>query len=297
MIGGVGRHRAAIAIASALVVTAGLGLGPSDGSPANPLLTASRAAVLASSASAADAALARLQDVVNAALDHARRGAAETLAGATPPAPELVAAADVLATGAEAADGASRAVQGLMGVAASVAPGSAVLPLSYGSPDLLSLAAGLRSSADAATLFVERRDATAAIVAALTDAVGALTDDQPAAALTDLEGTKAPLAILAAWTEAPSLLHYWMRVTGDLVDAARGIATATLAGDDAALRAAAAAYQKAGEAARGADNALAVTISEEAAAVSGSQLRRLAAIASAIADLRTVAQGLLRAGS
>ena len=148
------------------------------------------------------------------------------------------------------------------------------------------MASGLHSSADAATLFVERRDATEAIVGALGDALEALKEDLPATALVSLDRTTAPFALLRSWADRPRLLDYWMQVIGELIDAARDIAEATIARDPVAQKAAGERYAKAGEAARGADNALAVTLSEEGAAVSVIQLQRLAAAAATVDEER-----------
>ena len=88
-----------------------------------------------------------------------------------------------------------------------------------------------------------------------------------------------------------------MKVIHELIDAARGIATATIEGDPVAQTAAAERYAKAAEAARGADNALAVSLTEEGGAVSVIQLQRLAAAASAVADERATVQSLAASGS
>ena len=252
---------------------------------------------LAAAAVAADAALADLDTVLADAIDHARTGAALAVAGSLPPAPELESAADGLVADAQTADTAGRAMVALAGTAAAVAPATHLPTPSLRAPSLQLIAAGLRSTADAATLFVERRHATEEVVSALGDAVVDLENSQPAAALQSLDRTTAPLALLDAWQERPALFRYWMMITRDLLDAARGIANATLAGDPAAVRVAAERYAKAGVAARGADNALAVTISEEGAALSGTALRALASAAADTADERAAVQPLLRAGS
>jgi hypothetical protein len=297
MIGGGGQRRVVTAIVVALLVGVGLGLRSADPLQADPPTAAARARSLAAAAVAADEALARLSAVLADAIDHGRRGSAQTVAGNVPPATELEAAAARLVAGAGAADAARRAVTALAGMAAAVVPRAQVPALSYSGPDLLLIADSLRTSADDATLFVQRRDATQAVVSVLGDAVVQLESDQPEAALVSLDRAAAPVALLDAWQLRPPLLSYWMKVTRDLLDAARGIATATIDGDPAAVRAAAARYATAGAAARGADNALAVSLSEEGAAVSGIPLRRLAAAASRAADLRAAVQPLMRGGS
>ena len=244
-------------------------------------------------ARAADDAVSRLAAIVQRALDAGRRGAALTVAGTDPPGPELEAAADALIAGAGDADAARRALDRLAGTLGAVAPGTVLPPLSTDGQQMRLFAAQLREAADAATAFVERRHAAEAIVAALGDALAALDRDDPAAAIERLDATGPSRRLLDEWKERPPLMSYWMGVTGDLIDAARGIATATLAGDTAAQRAAAQRYATASEAARGADNALAVTLTEEGAATSAGALQRLAAAAGEASDLRKALSGLI----
>ncbi len=255
-----------------------------------------RAGALADAAEAAETALAKLSAELERARDHARRGASLTVAGEAP-APELTAAADVLAGASDEADGARRTLVVLDGMAAAIQPDAPVPSLTYGGADLEQLAAQLRSAADAATLFVERRHATQAVVDALAAALAALDRNDPAAALDGLRAADAPLALLAEWKERPGLLRYWMMISVELLDAAGDIARATIAGDAEAVKAAAARYAEAADAALGADNALAVTLSEEGAAVSVTPLQRLAARAEEAAEARSALQPLLQPAS
>ncbi len=297
MIGGVGRRRAIAILVTALVVGIGLGLRSSDPSRADAAADAARRERLAAAAATADQALAKLGDVLARALDHARTGSALAVAGDLPPAPDLTLAARALADGAGTADAARRALVALGGTAASVAPGKQMPALSYSGPDLLLTSAQLRSSAEAATTFVARRHATAAIVSALGEAAAALDGNQPAAAIAALDRATAPLALLNDWLDRPPLFRYWMTIIGDLLDAARGIATAAINGDRAEVAAAAKRYAAAAAAARGADNALAVTLSEGGSGVTDVPLRRLAAAAREVVDLRAALASLQRPGS
>ncbi len=285
------------AIVIALVVGMGIGLRSADPSLADPFAAAARLQRLAAAATAVDHALAQLSAVLAGALDHARRGAALTVAGTLPPALELTLAAETLTAGADAADGVRHALAALVGTAASVAPGREVPTLAYGGPELLLIAAQLNASAPAATLFVERRHATEAVVSALADAAAALERDQPSEALRSLDAAVVPLALLQDWHDRPPLLGYWMTIVGSLLDAARGIATATIAGNPAAVEAAAARYAAASKTARGADNALAVSIAEEGSAVTSIPLRRLAKAAGEAFGLRSALQKLTHLGS
>lgn len=296
MIGAAGRRRAVIVIATGLAVGIGFGLRSPDPAAADPPGAAARARGLADAADDADAALAGLSAGLDEARDHARRGTALTVAG-DEPAPELISAADLLAGAGHDATAARRALVALAGMAAAIDPGLAVPALSYGGPDLEQLAAQLRSGADAATLFVERRHATEAVVEALAAGLAALDRDDPTVALAALDEADAPLALLDDWEERPPLLHYWMMISRDLIEAAGDIARATLSHDPAAVEAAAKRYAAAAEAARGADNALALALSEEGSAISATPLRRLAAATNEAVDARSALQPMLQPAS
>ena len=278
MIGAGGRRRFLIAISLGLTVGIGFGMRSPDPARADPAGALARTAAVANAVAAANAALAKLSAELERARDHARHGAALTVSGEAP-APELTAAAEVLSDAGDEADGARRALVALDGMAAAVQPDAAIPSLTYGGADLEQLAAQLRSTADAATLFVERRHATRAVVDALAAGLAALERDDPSTALDELGAADAPLTLLGEWQQRPPLLRYWMMISAELLDAAGDIAWGTLADDPGAVRAAAARYAKAADAALGADNALAVTLSEEGAAVSVIALQRLAALA------------------
>lgn len=297
MIVGSGLHRGLTTIVIVAVAGLGLGLRSSDPTEADPAAAAARAQRLASLAAAADGAMAEVGLVLGDALDDARRGTALTVAGDSSPAPEFVAAADQLAAGAGLADAARRAIRDLAGTAAAIAPAHGIPTLSFSGPDLLIMAAQLRAAAEAATTFVERRHATGAILDALGGAAAALDANDPEEALRALGSADEPLALIHAWHDRPPLLGYWLTIIGDLLDAARGIATATIDGDAAAVAAAADRYAAAAETARGADNALALSLSEEGSAVSGTALRRLAVAAGEVEDLRAALQQLVQPAS
>lgn len=292
MIGAAGRRRAGIVIAAGLTVGIGFGLRAADPDAADPPGAVARTRAVAVAAAAADAALGRLAEGLDQAREHGREGTARTLSGEAPAA-ELTRAADLLAGAGGDADAARRALIALEGVIAAIDPGMTVPALSYGGADLVQMAAQMRSGAVAATLFVERRHATEEVVDALAAALAALDRDDPTAALVALERADAPLSLLDAWEQRPPLFRYWMTVSRDLIDAAGDIANATLVGDEAAVRAAGERYAEAADRARGADNALAVALSEEGSAISAVPLRRLAAAADEVADARSAIQPLL----
>ena len=285
MIGAGGRRRAAVGIGLGLAVGIGLGLRSADPAQADPPVHAARERQLAVASQAAEVALGSLGRGIAVARDHARLGTALTASGEAP-APELTAAAEAVAAASREADDARRRLEVLRGLAAAIEPAETIPTLSYGGTDLEQIAAQLEASAPAATLFVERRHATQAIVDALSAALAKLERDDPSGALASLAKADAPMALLEAWEQRPPLLRYWMTISTDLLDAAGDIARATVADDPVAAKAAGERYAKAAEAARGADNALALSLSEAGAAVSATPVRRLAAVADEVDEAR-----------
>ena len=286
MIGAGGRRRAVIAIGLGLVVGIGFGLRSADPARADPPAQAARERQLAQAAESADVALGNLGRRIAVARDHARLGTALTASGEAPAA-ELTAAAQALVAASRDADEARSDLEHLGGLAAAIAPKERVPALSYGGADLEQIAAQVAVSAPAADLFVERRHATQAVVDALSTALAHLERDEPEAALASLGQADAPMALLQAWEQRPALLRYWMTISTDLLDAAGDIARAAIANDPAAAEAAGQRYAKAAEAAKGADNALALALSEAGAAVSATPVRRLAAVADEVDEART----------
>ena len=285
MIGADGRRRAVISIGLGLAVGICFGLRSADPARADPPAEAARERLVTDAAQAAGVALGSLGRRIALAREHARLGTALTASGEAP-APELTAAADILAAASGEADAAQRRLLVLRGLAAAIEPAAAVPALSYNGTELEQIAAQLEAGAPAATLFVERRHATQAVVDALSAALSELERDEPSAALASLAEADAPMALLEAWEQRPPLLRYWMTISTDLLDAAGDIARATLADDPLAARAAGERYAKAAEAARGADNALALALAEEGAVVSATPLRRLAAVADEVDQAR-----------
>jgi hypothetical protein len=72
------------------------------------------------------------------------------------------------------------------------------------------------------------------------------------------------------------VLPLWLDTTGELVTAARRIALASLAGDEEAVRRAAARYARAAEEARRADTALAIAVAESGSSLASTPLQLLA---------------------
>ena len=270
-----------------------LGLRPAAPASADPPTAAERAASLAGAARNAESDLQRLAELLEATVHDGRSGAALTVAGDDPPAPSLIAAAERLESGLQIADSAESAVLTLRGTAAAVDPGLGLPPSAVNRAALSSIAGQLRAAADAATSFVARRHATDAVLGALSDALAALDHDQPQAALNFLAAAAAPLELVRAWPDPPVTLALWLTTTDGLLEAVRAMANATLADDPAAAAKAAADYERAAEAARGADVSLALALSEGGAAVTAIPLRRLA---EGLADVTALRQSIATLG-
>ena len=254
----------------------GLALRPAGATAADPALAASRQATLQDLAAADDAALAAVIAELQRAVDAGRRGSALVIQGETAPGPALLQAADAAARAAQLAVDSARADATVDGTWQSVRPDVAAPPAGPAAADLLGIDGQLRDAAAASDPFVARRRAAAATLDAMAEALAALDRDQPNAALTALDRAQAARAIVAHWPEPPVVLPFWLRTTNRMLNAARDIAHATLAGDAAAARRAGQAYERAAMHARRADTALALAISESGAALATVPLRRLA---------------------
>jgi hypothetical protein len=250
---------------------------PATADRADPQAEAARQARLTEAAGAADAALGRLQVELEAAIDAARSGAASIVSGEEAPGPALVDAAEILEASRDKVGDAALVMSRLRGTLACARPDSSQLAGGGAVPDQgVSIAVQLRASAGEAEPFVDRRWAAEATLAALSDALAALDDDDLETALAALDDAEAELEVVAAWEEPPPSLGYWVETTRQLLTAARAIAVATLAGDRAAAGVAGEAYRVAATRAVDADRALALAIAETGSALAVVPLRRLA---------------------
>jgi hypothetical protein len=265
---------------------------PADAASADPSGEAQRQAWLVATADAAEVALERLQTEIGAAIDSARRGAASIVSGEDPPGPALIESAEILEAARDEVTQAAAATDRLRGTLAGARRGARLAGDGAVPAEVASIAVQLRASASAAEPFVERRWATDATLAALSDALAALDGDDPEAALDALAEADAQIELVAAWEEPPPSLGYWLQTTGELLTAARAIADATLANDPAAAAAAVGAYRAAAATVRDADRALALAIAEAGSALAVVPMRRLADALAEVTALRADVAGL-----
>jgi hypothetical protein len=261
------------------------------------LAGARRTEALAATAAVAADALAAMAADLEVAIDHARQGTALVVDGEEPPAPELRTASEAVLAAVASASNAGQAVDALRGMLAAVRPDERPLPSPADPTALTAIAGQLVAAAEAAGPFVERRRAAARTVERLGAALAALDDDDPVGALARLDEARAAHGVVAAWEQPPRVLPVWLETSAALIDAVEALAKASLAGDEAAVEAAGAAYRSAAERARQADAALAISVAEAGSAVAALPLGRLAEAAAQVNELRLQVASFLLAQS
>ena len=239
-------------------------------------VAAERAATLRAEAAAATTRLDALIVQLQAALDAGRRGSALVIDGEESPRPDLEEAARTLAAASDEAARATAAAARVNGTLAAVSPQHDSLPAGPTSALLPGIATQFSAAAEAADPFVARRQATAATLEALGDALAALEDDDPRAALDALDRAEEALDAVRDWEEPPSVLPFWLDPTAELITAAQRIAVASLEGDARAVERAADRYARAAAEAHRADTALAIAIAESGSSLASTPLRLLA---------------------
>ena len=233
-----------------------LGLRSADPPSADPPVTVERQATLLRAEQSAVVSTNSVQGMLQRAIDDARLGAARTMAGDESPGAALLAAAERLEAGVPLVEAARRDLRALDGTLQAVQPAHARIAWSGSGQDLLSIAAQLRASAEAATIVVGRRADADAVLASLRDALAALQLGDHESALSDVQAARAALERLRSWERPPSVLAVWLETTADLLDATGEIAEATIADDPMALGLAQQRYGAVAPRVREADSAL-----------------------------------------
>jgi hypothetical protein len=246
------------------------------GGAADPTIAADRVALLRAEATDAAARLDALIDQLQGALDAGRRGSALVVDGDESPRADLMEAAATVDAASDEAALAAAATARVDGILVSVAPRRGPLPAGPSSTSFPGISAQFTSAAEAADAFVARRQATDQTLDALAAALAALDDDDPRSALAHLDRAQDALDAVRDWEEPPTVLPFWLDTTGELLSAARRIATASLAGDADAVARAADRSARAADDANRADSALAIAIAESGSSLAATPLQRLA---------------------
>lgn len=275
-----------------LALGALLAARPVTASAADPATEAGRVAALQSAAQAADHALEELIARLQAAIDAGRTGSALIVEGERDPGAAFDRASDRTLAAEKLAAEAAAAIADLQAILSAVAPEISPPPAAQPA-SLQAIAAQLMAAGQAGRPFVERRLAAEATVSALADALQALNDNEPEAALLALEPARRSRAVVANWPRPPTVLPFWLDTTGGMIAAARDIADATIARDPAAAASAGRAYQRAAAGARRADIALALAITESGNSLAVTPMRGLADALSAVLIQRETVQAIL----
>ena len=295
MIGAARPTRAVLVGVLAVVLLGAILAARPAGRGADPTIAAERAALLHQEATDATTRLDALIDQLQAALDAGRRGSALVIDGDESPRADLLeAAAGVNAASDEAALAAAAAAR-VDGILAAVAPRRGTLPPGPATTLFPAISGQFAAAAEAADPFVARRQATDQTLEALADALAQLEGDDPRGALAELDRAEEALDTIRDWEEPPTVLPFWLDTTGELLSAARRIATASLAGDVDAVARAAARYTRAADDANRADTALAIAIAESGSSLASTPLQLLADALEAAAAQRQALQGIAAA--
>jgi len=293
---GAGRPSAALLLGLLASLLLGVVLAVRPDGSSDPTIAAERSAELHQDAAEAASRVDALIDRLQAALDAARRGSALLIDGDQSPRPDLEQAASMVAGASDEATAAVAAASRVAGTLAAVAPEQGPLPAGPSSALLPGISAQLVAAGRAAVTFVERRHATEATLDALSDALASLDDDDPQGALRQLAAAEQQLEALRDWERPPTVLPVWLDTTGELVAAARRIATASLAGDAGAVRRAARRYARAADEAHRADTALAIAIAESGSSLAATPMQLLADALEAATEQRQALDRILAAG-
>jgi hypothetical protein len=282
----IGTRQALIVIVAGAVLVPLLGSGgPGPGAD----LQARR--LVLDRAQAADAALAELEVAIEPGLDAARRGAALVVAGDETPGSAVRLAADHIERADPIADRAAVSLDALDGAvqAAGLDP---VVPSLPAAGELVSIAAQLGGSAEAADAFAAMRARAERLVSTLDEALAALEDGSLTEAQPLIAEARADHDALAAWDVELVTLPVWLGTTDAMIGAMEEILAATERGDEAAALAAAEDFAALAEEAAPADRALRIAMGEGGMAVTAAPLGRLADYLRTVAAARAAAAAI-----
>jgi hypothetical protein len=243
-------------------------------------------------AEAAVDALDALRAAIQPGLDEARRAAAAVLTADGGTGVRLEAAGATIAGADTAAIAAHRAWDRLNGARAAWRADLAPLPDPIPRGELPSIGDQLRVAAPAAEAFVDMRQRSLGLPAALAEAVTALERGDLDAAADIVEQARADLVLLDEWENAPSTLPVWAGTTNAMISAVGDLISATRAGDAAAAVLAGEAFAGLADEAATADRALRIALSEGGSALTAAPLERLAAALGGIEDARATAAAM-----
>ena len=275
-----------------LVVILLFGAAPTNPETTDPVRAAALRHQAAGQAADADAALAEAEELMHGGIAEAGRGQAAVLGGDEDPATSIDAAAAAFESAAAPVDAAQVALETLSWTLLALDPAAEPPSLELRGSDLAAIGAQWRATALPLSVLTDLRRAAEATLEALDDALAALDDDDPAAALEALEEAEASLDVVRESESELPTLPVWVDTVEALLEATADIARAAQAGDAEALAEAQAAFEAAaGDAAR-ADHALTIALGEASAGVTGPAASSSAAALRAVGATRAALASL-----
>lgn len=284
--------RIAVFLASAVLLALLFGARSADSGVADPLRLAWLTDEAAAHARAADAALEAAETLMREAADEARRGQAAVLGGLEDPTAALEAAGLGFEAAATPLADAHATLVVLGWTLRAIDPQESSPQLGLLPADLVAVGAQWRAAALPSAALTDMRRQAESTLEALDDGLAALDGDDPSAALEAMDRATGQLEQVGDFNGQLSTLGYWVDTVDALIDAARDIALAALAGDAASLAAAQAAYDAAATNAARADRALTIALDEAATGITSPASASSAAALRAVGAARDQLAGL-----
>jgi hypothetical protein len=284
--------RAAAILAGLALLALLFGARTSTPGEADPVRRAWLLREAAAHAEAADGWLAVAERLMRGATDQARRGQAAVLAGPGDPEAAMNLAAVGFESAATPLSDAQTSLVALRWTLHAIDPAIIAPASSAMGGDAIAVAAQWRAAALPSAALADLRREAEATLDALGDALAALEADDPVASLAALDAAEAGLDEVATHSDDLAALGYWVETVQELIDAARGIALAVLAGDPVALAEAQAAYDVAAADANRADQALTIALGEAVVRTTGPAAASSAALQREVEATRDQLAGL-----
>lgn len=284
--------RIVAALAVLVAVCLLFGAAPSDTGSPDPVRVAALQRRAAALAAEADAALLQAEELMRTGSRNAGRAQAAVLAGDEDPATFADIAAQSFEAAAGPIDDAQEPLVALRWTLLALDPEATPPTLGLTGADLLAIGARWRATALPLSALADLRRAAEATLASLEDALVALDDDDPEAALAVLGEAETSFALVRGFDTELSTLPFWIATVDALLTATGDIAEAAHAGDAEALAEAQAAYDAAAEDAGRADQALTIALGEATTQVTGAATAATAEAIRAVEATRAALAGV-----
>lgn len=261
--------RFVVGVAAVVAVAVLFGARPLDPVGADPVRQAVLGRLAAEQAAEADEALADAESLMRQGVVDAGRGQAAILSGPDDPADHLNLAATWFEAAADPVAAAQEALAALRWTLLALNPTASPPTLALTAVQTQDIGAQWRAAALPASSLADLRRSAEESLEALDDALAAIEDGDYDAALEAVAAAEASLDRVRAFNGNLATLPVWIETVDALLQATGDIARAALAGDEAGVAAAQAAYDEAAAEAATADQALTIALGEAASATTG----------------------------